>query len=135
VHDEMKPPTPGELAILRVLWERGPSSVREVHEALGEVHAVGYTTALKLLQIMLEKGMVERDESVRAHVYRARFPAATTERQLVADLRERAFGGSTAKLLMRALSDAPASAEELDEIRALLQRFEAEGSVGEGGEE
>jgi BlaI family transcriptional regulator, penicillinase repressor len=123
--EEVQPPTPtpAELSILQVMWKRGPSSVRTVQESLGR--ATGYTTVLKLLQIMLEKGLVARDESDRAHVYRARVPADVAERRLVDELRERAFGGSTAKLVLRALADAPATMEELDEIRALLGRFEA----------
>src|ERR1700716_240052 len=96
-------PTHAELSILRVLWERGPSTVREVHEILSTSQATGYTTVLKLLQIMTEKGLVVRDESERAHVYEARHSEQRTQRQIVADLVERAFGGSSAKLVMQAL--------------------------------
>lgn len=118
-------PTPAELEILRVLWERGPSTVREVHDALDRTDPVGYTTVLKLLQIMTDKRLVSRDESQRAHVYVARCTEEATQSQLVGDLLERAFGGSTAKLVVRALSERQASDEELDEIRALLDRLES----------
>lgn len=117
-------PTPAELEILRVLWKRGPSTVREVHEALHRSQPVGYTTILKLLQIMTEKGLVSRDEAQRAHVYVARLTEEATQQQLVGDLLERAFGGSTAKLVVRALSERKTSEAELGEIRALLDRLE-----------
>jgi BlaI family transcriptional regulator, penicillinase repressor len=117
-------PTEAELSILRVLWERGPSTVREVHEAIvrgrPSARATGYTTVLKLLQIMTEKGLVTRDERTRSHVYRARWSEDTTQRQLVTDLLDRAFGGSAARLVMQALDLSPASAEELKEIRRLI---------------
>ena len=115
-------PTDAELAILRVLWARGPSTVREVQETLGT--STGYTTVLKLMQIMTEKGLVLRDESARTHVYRAAAPEAATQRQLVGDLLERAFAGSASKLVMHALSDRRASAAELAEIRRLLDEME-----------
>jgi BlaI family transcriptional regulator, penicillinase repressor len=124
-------PTVAELEILRILWARGPSTVREVHELLERSEPVGYTTVLKVLQIMLQKGLVERDESARAHVYRARVAEAETERLLVDDLKERAFGGSTARLVLRALSDTPASRAELAEIRRLLDHV-APGAGEEG---
>src|ERR1051326_4330013 len=107
-------PTDAELAILRVLWERGPSSVRDVHDALSTEQSTGYTTVLKLLQIMTEKGLVVRDESQRAHIYEARYSEQRTQRQLLADLMERAFGGSPAKLVMQALASKRTSVEELD---------------------
>ncbi|HVR37931.1 MAG TPA: BlaI/MecI/CopY family transcriptional regulator [Thermoanaerobaculia bacterium] len=119
-------PTDAELAILRVLWERGASTVREVHEALASAQDTGYTTVLKLLQIMTDKGLVVRDESQRAHVYRARHSAQRTQRQLLADLMDRAFGGSPAQLVMQALSGRKASTQELSEIRSLLDRLEGE---------
>ena len=97
-------PTDAELAILRVLWERGPSSVRDVHDALSSEQTTGYTTVLKLLQIMTEKGLVVRDESQRAHIYEARHSEQRTQRQLLTDLMERAFGGSPSKLVMQALA-------------------------------
>ena len=120
-------PTDAELAILNVLWERGPSSVRDVHDALSSEQSTGYTTVLKLLQIMTEKGLVVRDESERAHIYEARYSEQRTQRQLLADLMERAFGGSPAKLVMQALSASKkTSAEELGAIRELLDRLEGE---------
>lgn len=117
-------PTPAELLILRVLWEQGPSTVREVHERLERERPTGYTTALKLLQIMTEKGLVQRDETSRAHVYAARAPEDQTQRQLVRDLLDRAFGGSATKLVMHALSARKASREELARIREMLDRLE-----------
>jgi BlaI family transcriptional regulator, penicillinase repressor len=120
-------PTDAELAILSVLWERGPSTVRDVHEALSSTQATGYTTVLKLMQIMTEKGLVVRDESQRAHIYEARSSEQKTQRQLLADLVERAFGGSPAKLVMQALSDRRTSADDLNAIRDLLDRMEGEG--------
>ena len=113
-------PTDAELAILRVLWERGPSTVRQVHEVLGRERPTAYTTALKLLQIMTEKGLVWRDESERTHIYHARLTEEQTQRQLVRDLLERAFGGSASKLVMQALAARRASPEELGEIRKLI---------------
>ena len=119
-----KRPTEGELSILRVLWRRGPSTVREVHEALSPDKPTGYTTTLKLLQIMADKGLVHRDETKRAHVYEAR-EAETTQAQLVHDLVDRVFAGSAARLVMHALSGKRASKQELAEIRRALD--EAEG--------
>ena len=113
-------PTDAELAILRILWERGPSTVRQVHEILAHDRQAAYTTALKLLQIMTEKGLVERDERDRTHVYRARLSEETTQRQLVRDLLDRAFGGSAGKLVMQALATKRASAEELRDIRRAI---------------
>jgi len=115
-------PTDAELAILRVLWERGPSTVRQVQETLDQVRPTGYTTALKMLQIMTEKGLVERNASERTHVYWARRSEQQTQRQLVGDLLERAFDGSAARLVMQALATRRATPEELDEIRRLLDR-------------
>lgn len=113
-------PTEAELEILRVLWERGPSTVRQVHESLAEQRETGYTTTLKLMQIMADKGLVTRDESMRTHVYAAKASQETTQRQLVNDLVDRAFGGSAAELVLRALSSHRTSDEELDEIRKLI---------------
>jgi predicted transcriptional regulator len=122
-------PTDAELGILRVLWERGPSTVREVHEVLHKDEGgSGYTTVLKLLQIMTDKGLVERDESNRAHVYKARATQQKTQRQLVTDLVERAFGGSTAQLALQALSTKKTSREELAELRRMLDALEEEES-------
>ena len=112
-------PTEAELEILRVLWERGPSTVRQVHESLS-TRDTGYTTTLKLMQIMADKGLVTRDESSRTHVYAARLSQETTQRQLVNDLVDRAFGGSAAELVLRALSSHTTSDEELLEIRRLI---------------
>ncbi len=115
-----KKPTDAELAILRVLWARGPSTVRQVAEALGK--DTGYTTALKLLQIMTEKQLVVRDESERTHVYAAASTEDQTQRQLVSDLVDRAFGGSAAKLVLQALAAKKATPAELAEIRKLIDR-------------
>ena len=117
-------PTDAELAILRVLWERGASTVREVQEALHHSRGTGYTTSLKLLQIMTEKGLVRRNDSARTHVYEAAVPEDETQRQLVGDLLERAFGGSAQQLVVQALSAKRASREELVEIRRLLDEME-----------
>ena len=119
-------PTDAELAILRVLWRRGPSTVREVHEDLKD--GSGYTNVLKLLQIMAEKGLVVRDESERAHVYSAAATQERTQRQLVKDLVERAFGGSSVQLAMQALSSRPTDPEELAELRKLLDTLAEEGT-------
>lgn len=119
-------PTDAELAILRVLWERGPSTVREVHDDLSHTQDTGYTTVLKLLQIMTDKGLVVRDESQRAHVYATRETQQRTQRQLLGDLIDRAFGGSPANLVMQALSGTKASAEELSAIRQLLEKMEGD---------
>jgi predicted transcriptional regulator len=113
-------PTDAELAILRILWDRGPSTVRQVHDVLGRERPTAYTTALKLLQIMIEKGLVERDERDRTHVYRAKLSEETTQRQLVRDLVDRAFAGSSMKLVMQALATRRASAEELRDIRKAI---------------
>ena len=117
-------PTEAELAILRVLWEHGPSTVRQVQQILNRSRPTGYTTALKLLQIMNAKGLVLRDEGQRSHVYRPRLTEERTQRQILRDLLERAFGGSTHKLVLQALSTKRASPEELAEIRRLLDDLE-----------
>jgi BlaI family penicillinase repressor len=115
-------PTDAELAILRVLWEQGPSTVRQIHDVLSRDRALGYTTALKLLQIMTEKGLTTREILGIQHVYSASLGEEGTQRQLLRDLIERAFGGSTSKLVMQALAAKKASPEELREIRRLLAR-------------
>ena len=115
-------PTDAELAILRVLWSRGPSTVRDVAVEMGREGS--YTTVLKLLQIMTDKGLVVRDESQRAHVYTARFTEQSTQRELLGDLVDRAFGGSSGSLVLHALSERAASAQELRDIRALLDALE-----------
>jgi predicted transcriptional regulator len=117
-------PTDSELAILRVLWERGPSTVREVFEQLGRSRRTGYTTVLKFMQIMLDKGLVTRDERRQSHVYAARHGEQQTQKQLIRDLLDRAFGGSAPRLIMGALSAKRVSSEELNEIRQLLDQLE-----------
>ena len=119
-------PTDAELAILRVLWERGESTVRQVHEALAEARETGYTTTLKLMQIMAEKGLVVRDESSRTHMYGARLSRRDTQRQLISHLVDRAFGGSAAALVMQALATSAATPDELREIRTLIAEAEEE---------
>ena len=123
-------PTDTELTILRVLWERGASTVRQVHENLSRERPSAYTTALKMLQIMTEKGLVRRDESDRTHIYQAKLTEEQTQRQLVRDLLDRAFGGSSSKLVMQALAARRASSEELTEIRRLIEGRE-EREVGD----
>jgi predicted transcriptional regulator len=117
-------PTDAELEILRVLWDLGPSTVRDVHTTLERRREVGYTTVLKLMQIMAAKGLVERDETARAHVYKARVAQEQTQRQMVGHLLDRAFGGSAAKLMMQALSGRNASSEEIAQMRQMLADFE-----------
>lgn len=117
-------PTEGELAILRVLWRRGPSTVREVHSALSEHQTTGYTTTLKLMQIMAEKGLVARDDSHFSHVYSPILQEEEAQRQCVKQLLQRVFDGSAAKLVMQALATKKASPEELAEIRKLLDSLE-----------
>ena len=121
---ELPRPTDAELEILKVLWRRGPSTVREVFETLGESKTTGYTTVLKLMQIMADKGLVVRDESERAHRYEPAAPEDETQRRLVGDLLRKAFDGSAKKLVMQALSTERASAEELSEIRRMLDELE-----------
>lgn len=116
-------PTEAELAILRVLWERGPSTVRQVNDVLSESRETGYTTTLKFMQIMAEKGLVTRDERDRSHVYSARLSQDQTQRQLVSDLVDRAFGGSATALVLQALSAHPASPDELREIQRLIDDY------------
>src|SRR5258705_11716792 len=117
-------PTKLELTILRVLWDAGPRSVRDIQEILNESRPTGYTTVLKMLQIMTEKGLVERDESVRPQIYRARYSQEQTQRHLVSDLLQRAFGGSVKALVMQALASKKSSAKDLDAIEKLLDRIE-----------
>ncbi len=121
-------PTDAEIEILRVLWRHGPATVREVHEALDRSPSIGYTTVLKLLQIMTEKGLVRRDESARTHVYAARAKEDETQAKLVGDLLDRVFDGSASKLVLRALSAKPATAAELEAIRKLLSDMEKGGA-------
>src|SRR3954447_18426635 len=125
-------PTDAELSILRILWDRGPSTVRQVHDVLALERTAAYTTALKLLQIMTEKGLVERDERDRTHIYRARLSEETTQRQLVRDLLDRAFGGSSTKLVMQALATRRASAEELKDIRKAIDSARTDKEAHDG---
>ena len=124
----MKPtpqkPTASELEILRILWSRGPSTVREVYESLSETKDLGYTTVLKLLQIMTTKGTVRRNETQRAHVYEAGIPAEQTKRQLAGDILQKVFEGSASQLMMHALAGRRASREEIEEMRRLLDDYE-----------
>jgi BlaI family transcriptional regulator, penicillinase repressor len=117
-------PTQLELTILRVLWDKGPRSVRDIQNTLAESKPTGYTTVLKMLQIMTEKGLVDRDESVRPQIYRAKYSQEQTQRQLLTDLIQRAYGGSVKALVMHALATKKTSAEELKAIEKLLDRFE-----------
>jgi BlaI family penicillinase repressor len=123
-HEPLQKPTASELEILRVLWTRGPSTVREVHESLREQKALGYTTVLKLLQIMTTKGTVRRNEDQRAHVYEACLPATETKRQLAGDVLQRVFEGSASELMMHALAGRRTSKKELKELRQLLDEYE-----------
>jgi BlaI family transcriptional regulator, penicillinase repressor len=117
-------PTTSELEILHVLWERGPSTVREVHEALQEKRPIGYTSVLKLMQIMTVKGTVRRNEQQRAHVYEAVQPEEMTKRDFALDMLQRVFDGSASELMMHALAGRKASKEEIDEMRRLLNEHE-----------
>ena len=117
-------PTASELEILQILWNRGPSTVREVHEALSEKKPVGYTSVLKLMQIMTGKGTVRRNEEQRAHVYEAVQPAEKTKRQMAADVLQRVFDGSASELMMHALSGRKGSKQEIEELRRMLDEYE-----------
>ena len=121
-------PTKGELDILRVLWDLGPSTVKEAHETLNRQRPMGYTTVLKLMQIMVDKGLLQRTELAdrgRAHVYQPTESEANAKTDLVNDLMDRAFGGSAREIVMHALAAKPASKEELDQIRRMLDDLEA----------
>lgn len=122
--EHQQKPTASELEILRVLWTRGPSTVREVHDALREKKAIGYTSVLKFLQIMTEKGTVRRDENQRAHVYEACEPAEKTKRALAGDVLQRVFEGSASQLMLHALAGRPTSREEIKELRRMLDEHE-----------
>ncbi|HLV79465.1 MAG TPA: BlaI/MecI/CopY family transcriptional regulator [Chthonomonadaceae bacterium] len=125
--DKTPKPTDAELSILRVLWRQGPRTVREVYEELSRERPMVYTTVLKLMQIMTEKGLVRREEHGRAHLYHATQSEENAQRRLVGDLLERAFGGSAQKLILQALTHRKASKEELAEIRRLLDELEGKG--------
>ncbi|MDB6040149.1 MAG: hypothetical protein JWM99_3990 [Verrucomicrobiales bacterium] len=126
-NSKTKRPTDAEMAILRVLWQRGPSTVREIFEQMGSVG--GYTTVLKFLQIMTGKGLVLRKEMGRSHIYSAKDPAEKTQKHLTRDLLNRVFGGSCKTLVMQALSVEKASREDLAEIRQLIEKMERSGNV------
>jgi BlaI family penicillinase repressor len=115
-------PTESELELLRILWEKEPATVREIYEALNLQRPSGYTTVLKMLQIMTAKGLVVRDEANRAHVYRAAISQDETQNEILKDLSVRLFSGSAAQLALHALAMEPASADELEAIRALIDR-------------
>lgn len=117
-------PTESELEVLQILWENGPSSVRVVNEKLNEQREVGYTTSLKIMQIMAEKGLVKRDTSSRTHIYVAAIEEAETKGRLLDQLVDKAFKGSAMKLVMQALDKHQASAEDLDELKALIRKME-----------
>jgi len=117
-------PTPAELAILQILWSRGPSTVREIHEILAKDKDVGYTSALKFLQIMTAKGLVTRTEEQRAHIYSANQPAEKTKQQFAADVLKRVFHGSTSQLMQHALSGRRSSKKEIEELRRMLDEYE-----------
>ena len=120
----LQKPTAAELQILQVLWDRGPSTVREVHDALNEEKTLGYTTVLKLMQIMTAKGLVRRDENQRAHVYEAQQPAEKTKRQFAADMLQRVFDGSARELMLHALAAQRSTKKEIEELRSLLDEHE-----------
>jgi len=117
-------PTAAELDILHILWDRGPSTVRDVYDALSAKRELGYTTVLKLMQIMTAKGLVRRNEQQRAHVYEACLPAEKTKRQLAADTLDRVFDGSASQLMLHALAGHRSSKQEIAELRKLLDEYE-----------
>ena len=121
---DQRRPTDAEIEILRVLWERGPSTVREVHRTLEERRGTGYTTVLKLMQIMTEKGLVERDASVRPQVYRTTKSARQMQQRLVGDLLDRIFDGSPGEMVLRALSSRKTTPDERGKIRRMLDELE-----------
>jgi len=122
--DPKTQPTPAELAILQILWSRGPSTVREIHEVMAQEKEVGYTSTLKFLQIMTVKGLVTRTEDQRAHVYSAQQPAEKTKQQFAADVLKRVFHGSASQLMQHALSGRRGSKKEIEELRRLLDEYE-----------
>jgi BlaI family transcriptional regulator, penicillinase repressor len=119
-------PTKAELAILRVLWTEGPLSVRDVQEILDRSKTTGYTTVLKTMQIMAEKGLVDRDDTVRPQIYRARFSEDRTQKQILTDLIQRVYGGSVKALVLHAIGTQKPSADDLEKIKKLLDRFEGD---------
>lgn len=121
---ELPRPTRSELEILKVLWEQGSVTVRQVHDLLNRERPTGYTTVLKLMQIMAAKGLVRRDESARAHLYRAAIEQSKTQARLVDELVDKVFGGSVGRLVLEALSHQPATASERAEIRRMLEQHD-----------
>ena len=119
-------PTKAELAILRVLWTEGPLSVRDVQAILDGSKPTGYTTVLKTMQIMADKGLVDRDDTVRPQIYRPRYSEDRTQKQLLTDLIQRVYGGSVKALVLHAVGTQKPSAEDLEKIRKLLERFEGD---------
>lgn len=119
-------PTPAELAILQVLWSNGPLTVRDVHEQLSSSESLGYTSVLKMLQVMHKKGLVKRNEEQRSHVYRAAQPAEQTQRGLVKNLVDKAFAGSATDLVVRALSSKKMSRADIERVRALIEQKASE---------
>ena len=122
--ERLPKPTGAELNILHVLWAKGPQSVRDVQQELNRTKPTGYTSVLKLLQIMTTKGLVRRNEDQRAHVYEAQHPAEEMKRQLAGDVLRKVFGGSASELMMHALKGRPTSKQELDDLRRLLDEYE-----------
>jgi BlaI family transcriptional regulator, penicillinase repressor len=122
MHRELPRPTEGELELLRILWQKGAATVRDLHEEVSRTRPLGYTSVLKLMQIMTEKGLVEREESGKAHIYRAAAGERATQDQLLRDMSQRLFAGSAAQLAMHALSLEPVNDRELEELRTLLER-------------
>ncbi len=125
-HSRKPSPTDAELAILHVLWDHGPCTVRQVHEALNRRQSTGYTTKLKIMQIMAEKKLVTRDESTRSHVYKAAISKNQTQRRVVKDMIEKVFGGSSTNLAMRALATKQPTEAELKQVRKLLDEYSRE---------
>ena len=121
-HHPLPRPTEGELELLRILWDRGPSTVRDLHQAISAKRALGYTSVLKLLQIMTEKGLVEREESGKAHIYHPAASQNETQDQLVRDISQRLFAGSAAQLAMHALALEPVNDQELEALRNLIDQ-------------
>ncbi len=124
-------PTATELAILGVLWDQGPCTVRAVHDELSRTESLGYTSVLKMLQVMHKKGLVTRDENQRSHIYQSAQPAEQTQRGLVRELVDKAFAGSAAELVVRALSSKAISQEELDQVREFIEQKAQEQDRGE----
>ena len=118
-------PTAVELQILRILWELGPSPVRDIHQRLNEAKGTNYSTTVKMLSVMLEKGLVRRDENASPHIYRAAFSRETAGKRMLSDLIEKVYDGAAMSLVLQALASTQATKEELDEVRRLLDQMEA----------